>query len=439
MSALVKHTQATVKQNNLRLVLSAIIRHEPLSRADLVRRTQISKPTVSSLIEELRERGLISEIGAGPAKSGRKPILLRFESDRRRFLAFEMGRVGFRIAVADLKGRILSLKEGLFPPAEDDPAGAARARLELLREAISAALQETDTGPQRLLKGICIAPGIYVEPGQALRWLPAGAAGRADSSSPDAAAYFRDLLGCEVLLYHSTKAALLGEKVAGKARGCSSAVYVDFAYGLGCAIMIDGSVYSGPGESAGEIGYFYTSQEEHRRLTVRPFELGALEQKISGKALADRASRELRENPGGVIAALAAGQAGGVSARLVFEAYRRGDPRAMAILTEAFSYFNVALCNVINLLAPERVIFGGGFSEAGEVLLELIAPGIRDRVLIPPRLEISELKNRASLIGGIHYLIEHTDFLTELAEHPAGETPGAPARPRSPNPAGGTE
>jgi DNA-binding transcriptional ArsR family regulator len=158
MSALVKQSQSTVKQNNLRLILSTIIRHEPLSRADLVRRTQISKPTVSSLIEELRDRGLISEIGTGPARSGRKPILLRFESDRRRFLAFELGRVSFRIAVADLKGRILSLEEGVFPHPEGDPSAAAPGRLEILREAIAAVLADSATGPRCLLKGICIAP-----------------------------------------------------------------------------------------------------------------------------------------------------------------------------------------------------------------------------------------------------------------------------------------
>jgi predicted NBD/HSP70 family sugar kinase len=423
LSTLIKQSQSTVKQNNLRLILSTIIRHEPLSRADLVRRTQISKPTVSSLIDELRERGLISEIGVGPSRSGRKPILLRFESDRRRFLAFEMGRAAFRIALADLKGRIVELSEVVSTSGSSPLRGPTEPRLELLGKAVVELLDKTGTERDRLLKAICIAPGVYVEPGKALRWMPAGGAPEgANRASPDPSGYFRELLGLDVLLYHSTKAALLGEWVAGKARGCSSALYVDFAYGLGCAIMIDGRVYSGPGESAGEIGYFYSSPEEHRRLTVRPFELGALEQKISGKALADRAREELRKHPEGTLATLAGGMESRASARHVFEAYRAGDVRAAAILKEAFSYFNTALCNVINLLAPERVILGGGFSESGDILLELIAPGIHDKVLIPPRLEISELKNRASLIGGIHYLIEHTDFLTELADR---RVPGA--------------
>ena len=74
----------------------------------------------------------------------------------------------------------------------------------------------------------------------------------------------------------------------------------------------------------------------------------------------------------------------------------------------------MALCNIINLLAPQLVILGGGFSGAGELLTGLVEREIRDRVLVMPRLEVSKLKNRASLIGGVQYLIDHTDLLAEL-------------------------
>jgi predicted NBD/HSP70 family sugar kinase len=417
VSTLVKQSQATVRQNNLRLLLSTILRYEPLSRADLGRLTHMSKPTVSSLINDLRARGLISEIGTGPSRSGRKPILLRFESDQRRLLAFEMGRVGFRVALADLKGRLLRLEEGVFPPDGGTAGDRDALRLKLLGESILRLLEATSTRRERLLKAICIAPGVYVQPGKPLRWVPAGGA-EGSTEVPDPTGYFRELLGCDVLLYHSTKAALLGERVAGKARGCSSAVYVDFAFGLGCAIMIDGAVYGGPGESAGEIGYFYSSPDEFRSRTVRPFELGALEQNISGKALADRARAAIREHPEGILAELVGRDGGEATARHVFAAYRYGDTAAATMLEEAFLHFNMALCNVINLLAPETVIFGGGFAGSGDTLLALIAPAIRDRVLIPPRLEVSELRSRACLIGGVQHLIDNTDFLSELIHRP---------------------
>lgn len=103
-----------------------------------------------------------------------------------------------------------------------------------------------------------------------------------------------------------------------------------------------------------------------------------------------------------------------LSGKTVFDAYRCGDHDASRILEEAFAYFNLALCNAINLLAPEMVILGGGFSRAGEILVEMVSKEIRDRVLVMPLLEVSELKNKASLIGGVQYLIDHTDLLGQL-------------------------
>ncbi|GAG55936.1 unnamed protein product [marine sediment metagenome] len=150
-------------------------------------------------------------------------------------------------------------------------------------------------------------------------------------------------------------------------------VYIDFAYGLGCALMIGGNIHFGTSGCAGEIGYSYSTPEEFWGSTIKPYQFGRLEQWISGKALQERGAASLRENGRGKIAELAQGKTALVTGKTVFEAYRLGDPAARTIMEEAFGYFNQALCNIINLLAPELVILGGGFSRAGEVLIDLIS------------------------------------------------------------------
>lgn len=70
----------------------------------------------------------------------------------------------------------------------------------------------------------------------------------------------------------------------------------------------------------------------------------------------------------------------------------------------------MALCNVINMLNPELIIFGGGISKVGNFLLDLIVHEIRDKVFIMSELAISELNDDASVIGALAYLVEHTDF-----------------------------
>jgi predicted NBD/HSP70 family sugar kinase len=403
---LTKQSQASVKTNNLRLVLETIIRHDPLSRADLVRRTNISKPTVSSLIDELLAKGIISEIGVGKSKGGRKPILIHFNRTSRYFLAFEMGRASYRIALADMKGLILQKKEGEFPGE-----AAFSRRLELLRIHIGGILESVGIAPDKILKMICIAPGIYVGEGNELRWYP----GNAKNDPEDIRRYFQKLFKCDIRSEHSTKLSLLGEQVAGKAKNHRHVLYIDFAYGLGSAIMINGTVYSGPNKSAGEIGYFYSNPEEFKSGAIMPYEFGALEKKISGKAMQTRGREAVMNHRNTKIAEIAGGDLRNITSKTVFQAAMQKDPVAYSILSESFTYFNMALCNMINMFNPELVIFGGGFSNAGSFLLEFIEKEIANKVLIMPALEVSDLRNDSCIIGAVQYLINNTDYLTELS------------------------
>ena len=432
MKELTKQSQSNVKDNNLRLILNTIIQNEPLSRADIVRSTQISKPTVSGLTDELIRRGIVSEIGMGHSQGGRKPILLRFNSTLKYFVAFEMGRVGYRIAISNLKGTLLRKIDG-----EYSPEIGLRERLEMMREGVLGLIEELSIGLKDILKIICIAPGVYVEKGQEMKWYPATKGDRAERSEAterseevpsgrvpfgttgdkepeDMKAYFQDIFHHEVIFAHSTKLSLLGEKMMGKARGYRNVLYIDFAYGLGCSFMINGNVYFGSNNSAGEIGYFYSSLDEFKSFTIVPYELGALELNMSGFSLRKKAVEAIEGNEQSRINDLVQGDESRITAKTVFQAAMEDDRIAGNILQESFSYFNMALCNVINMFTPEVVIFGGGFSNAGDFLLKLIEDEIGDKVLMMPKLLISDLKNNASIIGGVHYLIHRTDFLNEL-------------------------
>jgi N-acetylglucosamine repressor len=405
MNDLTKQSQSSIRDNNLRLILDTIIRDEPLSRADIVRATRMSKPTVSSLTDELIGRGIVSEAGIGPSHGGRKPVILRFNSRMKHLIAFEMGRVGYRVAVADLKGGILKKMDGEYRPLM-----GLNERLETTKDLILDALQELDIGLREVLKIICIAPGVYVERGEELKWYPVTDRG----SMPDIRGYFQEHFHHDVIFDHSTKLSLLGENIEGKARGYRNVLYIDFAYGLGCSFMINGRVYFGSNNSAGEIGYFYSSPEEFRCRSITPYELGALEQHLSGYALRRKGMEAAERHPESLISNLAGNDESRVTAKSVFDAALQNDQVATSILRDSFGYFNMALCNVINLLTPELVILGGGFSNAGKQLLSLIQDEIRDRVLVMPELKISDLKNDASIIGGVQYLIQCTDLLDEL-------------------------
>ncbi len=402
---LAKQSQTHIKLNNLKLVLSTIINSGPLSRADIVRLTKISKPTASSLVHDLIRRNLIYEIGKGNSKTGKKPILVDFNSKLKYFIAFEIGRSAYRCAISDLRGDILNRYECDF-----DLDTNIQTKLEILKDSILELLKSSRISRKAILKIICIAPGVYAEEGKGLKWFPFAG----ENEDIDIACFFKDEFHTNSLLQHSTKLSLLGEKIAGKARNYENVVYIDFAYGIGCALMINGEIFYGANNSAGEIGYFYSSIEEFTNHHITSFDFGALEGHISGKSIQAKAKESIRSDGNTRILDLADRKSDKISAKTIFDAAILGDNLGLSILKESFQYFNMALCNVINLITPELVIFGGGFSKAGDFLLSLISSEIQEKVLISPKLEISDLKNQAAIIGGIHYLITQTDFLHEL-------------------------
>jgi predicted NBD/HSP70 family sugar kinase len=401
---LAKQSQSNVKLNNLRLILNTIIQHEPLSRADLVRFTQISKPTVSNLVDELITRNLIREIGAGPSQTGRKPILLKFNSTLKYFLVFNTGRADYHVALADLKGVILAEQNGEFTLAQ-----TYQERLAVLCGCMHALLDQLQLEPTALLKIHGGAPGVYVGPGQALKW-----SGVAIPEDRDMQTCLEQAFQTPVILNHSSKLALLGEKIAGKAQAASHVIYIDWGYGLGGAFLFNDRLYFGATNSAGEIGYIYSDLKEFDAYHLAPYKDGALEALISGGALQKIGLDYVKKQNAAQMLALVKGDATQITAKVIFTAARQGDPQAYFILKDAFRYFNLTLCNIINMLNPELVILGGGISNAGDFLLEFITGEIQDKVLMMPQFAISDLQNKATVIGAIAYLIEHTDFLHEL-------------------------
>ncbi len=402
---LVKQSPSHIKQNNLYLMLNILAAHESLSRADLVRLSHISKPTVSNLINELLTRNLVIEIGEGSSRTGRKPMLIKFNRTLKYFLAFDIGRGGYQAVVSDLSGQILARQSGGFTPPQK-----YRERVTLLHNGIVELLRKSDISAEDLLKIHGTAPGVYVEKGKEMKWFSSNGANEDD----DMQQFLEREFQVPVILNHSTKLALLGEKIAGRAKGYSHVVYIDFAYGLGCAFMFNGSLYFGANRSAGEMGFVCSDLKEFDSYKIIPYGFGALEEIISGKVLREKGREVAGRYPDSQMLELVDGDLEKISAKLVFQAAMQGDPHAYSLLKESFRYLNMTLCNIINMLNPELIIFGGGISKTGDFMLDLITPEIKDKVVIMPEFAISELKDEASVIGAIAYLIEQTDFLTEL-------------------------
>ncbi len=169
-----------------------------------------------------------------------------------------------------------------------------------------------------------------------------------------------------VSLHNDADTAGLGEARFGAGVGYSPVLYVTIGSGIGGGLIIDGSIYRGAGAGALEIGHLWVVDR-----TTSDLDVSLLEDIASGWAI-DRSAREyaarqLEKNESSWLAMqLAGGDPNAITARVLAEAARQGDKESAFLLNKAAAAMANALNQTVTLLAPHRIILGGGVSLIGE-------------------------------------------------------------------------
>jgi glucokinase len=188
------------------------------------------------------------------------------------------------------------------------------------------------------------------------------------------ASWIGDMLGWPAALGNDADVAGLAEALFGAGKGVSPIYYITIGSGIGGGLIINGEIYRGCGRGAAEVG--------HLRIPI-PGPAGLrhhlLEEIASGWAIEQRAQQETAS---GLLAELARSQR--ITARDVAWAAREGDDHAGRILYRAWEGLAEAICHIIALLCPRRIIIGGGVSLMGErILFEPLRNLVGERVFKP--------------------------------------------------------
>lgn len=168
------------------------------------------------------------------------------------------------------------------------------------------------------------------------------------------ARWIKDQFGIPAMLGNDADVAALAEAQLGAGRNCNPVFYVTIGSGIGGGLIIDGKIVRGVGLGAGEIGHLQMKT---------PDGTATLEDLCSGWAIEKQS---------------------GISAAQLAERYRNDDKTAQSILNRAWSYLADALCHVIALICPQRIVIGGGVSLVGEdVLFRPLREMVAERVFRP--------------------------------------------------------
>lgn len=191
----------------------------------------------------------------------------------------------------------------------------------------------------------------------------------------------QDRLDLPVALANDADCAALGEAAFGAARGRSSALLITLGTGVGGGFVIGGCIYSGHRGLGGEFGHMCIDP------AGRPCgcgQRGCWEAYASASALVRQAAEAAAAQPASLM-----NDCPTLDGKAVYDAARAGDAAAQAVTTQYARYVALGLSNLINALAPEVVLLGGGVAGAGAALLDPVRAGVqahffhRDPALLP--------------------------------------------------------
>ena len=345
-------------------VLRLIWREHRISRAEIARRLSLSRSTVTEIVDELLPTALVAEVGVGPSRGGRPPIVLEFDYDAGCILGVDMGAAHVAVALTDLRGNVLAWRDRAFPVRSD--ADGTRA---LIAELCAACVAEKP-GARRRLVGIGVAAPCPIDPVHPERFselvLPAwgGRSGLGALARRFKVPLFVD---------NDANLGALAEHWWGAARDVDDFAYVKVATGVGSGHFIRGKVYRGATGVAGEIGH--VAIDPHGKPCMCGLR-GCLATLVGAPALVERA-RELRgRHPKSVLAQREP------TIEAIEDAALAGDKLALQVVRETAEHLGIAIAGMLNLMNPRLVIVGGGLARLGDQLLTPLRDVIRHRTLV---------------------------------------------------------
>jgi len=369
---------------------------------ELAKQAGLSAASISAIVQNLIDRGLVVESGYNSSVLGRKPISLSLRDDAGFLVGVDLGSFYTRVVVTDIRGSLIYKQESKTGMPDGRDLVLSRT-LKVIHKAID------DSGtPKNSFRGIGIGHSGVIDvskglvlsfprPGQMAEW----------KNVP-----LRDILerefGVPCLLEDSVRAIATAEKHFGLGRGLDDFIYVDAGMGIGAAIVLDGKLYRGPGGSAGEFGHM--TVDEHGPLCCCG-NYGCLETLASCGAIIQSVKSAIEKGVDSKVRELAQGDLNRSSIEIIGQAATQNDSLSFRVLHEAVSHIGVALADVVNLLNPHVLIFGGAlFRSAPELFLEPLKRTIKQRALEKSanevQLKISTLGSEAGALGAARLISE---------------------------------
>ena len=303
-----------------------------------------------------------------------------------RFIGVDLGGTRIRAGIVDADGRLLARTETL-----SDARRGPAAVIETLRRAVTelAPSQDDIAGLGVACAGqIHAATGVVVQAPN-LGW-----------TNVPLAAELRHTFGVPVIVENDVRSAAWGEFIAGGGHAGDSLIAVYVGTGLGSGAVIDGRLWAGATNAAGEVGH---TQVVADGLACPCGARGCLERYVSGSGFQQRLREALAAGVDTALARLTGGDDARLTASMVYETAKGGDAFARRVWDEAVHHLVVTLANYVTVVNPRLLVLGGGVIETVPALFDAAATGIPSLTTILARealcIERARLGDWSGVVG----------------------------------------
>ncbi|WP_151769733.1 ROK family transcriptional regulator [Streptomyces abyssomicinicus] len=393
-------SQSSLHRANLERVVRAVRLAGSLTQAEIARTTGLSAATVSNIVRELKDAGMV-EVTPTSA-GGRRARSVSLSGDAGIVVGIDFGHTHLRVALGNLAHQVLA--EQTEPLDVDVSAAQGFDRAEqLVRRLIDSVGADRDK-----IAGVGLGvPGpIDLESGTlgSTAILP-GWRGTRPAEELEAR------LGVPVHVDNDANLGALGELTWGSGRGVKDLAYIKVASGVGAGLVIDGKIYRGPGGTAGEIGHITLDESGP---VCRCGNRGCLETFTAARY---------------VLPLLQPTHGPELTMEAMVRLAKEGDPGCRRMIGDIGRHVGSGVANLCNLLNPGRIVIGGDLAEAGELMLGPIRESV-GRYAIPSAARLLSvvpggLGGRAEVLGALALALNEVGDASLLGGTPLRSVPNS--------------
>ena len=351
-------------------ILNSIRKNGQISRADLVKQTGISAPTVTRVVEDLiNKEKLVKDVGIGISSGGRRPTLVEFAALDNFVIGIDLGTTHIDGVLANLNAEIIAETQ-VETHAEDGLEAIMLRTADIISKLRKNSLLKGKNifGVGMAVAGLINRAKNIVEFSPDFHW-----------ENVDITKTLSSKCKLPIKFDNVTRVMALGELTYGVGQKVNNFIVVNIGYGIGAGIIIDGQPLYGQYGMAGEFGHMIIDKNSTCKCECGNY--GCLEALASGRAIACKFINEIKNGADSILKKKYRRNPKGINAEVIADAARHGDKLAKLVFDEAVDHLGQAVASLVNLTSPEVILIGGGVAQAEDLIFDRLRQYVNSKTL----------------------------------------------------------